>query len=228
MRAVYFDTETTGVNVVDDRIIEIAAYDAKSKKTFSSFVNPGRPIPSEATAIHHITDDMVAQAPCFEKVGQDFLDFLEEDAILIAHNGTSFDFPLLENEGRRYSLDFACFKSIDTLKWARKYRPDLPKHHLQFLRKIYEVEENQAHRALDDVMVLFEVFSKMIDDLDIATVYSLLENSMIDKMPFGKHRGKPLKQLPQEYVDWLNEQKAFEKRENADLKKALVSLGMLS
>ncbi|MBM3192489.1 MAG: DNA polymerase III subunit epsilon, partial [Chlamydiae bacterium] len=58
-RPIYYDTETTGVKSDKDRIVEIAAYDPYEEKTFVSLVNPGIPIPLEASQIHHITDDMV-------------------------------------------------------------------------------------------------------------------------------------------------------------------------
>lgn len=223
-RGIYYDTETTGVSPANDRIIEIAAYDPVRNLSFNKLVNPGMPIPKEATAIHGITDEMVASAPTYAQVGQEFIDFCEGDVALIAHNNDGFDRYFLENEAKRNGLVNPPWPMIDTLKWARKYRPDLPRHPLQFLRQIYGIKENTAHRALDDVMVLYEIFSVMIDDLSIETVLELLGgqgNGKVDVMPFGKHKGKAIKELPEDYVDWLKKQEILTKQENGALKAAI-------
>ena len=75
LRPIYFDTETTGVKSDRDKIIELAAFDPVLNKTFSSLINPGVPIPKEASNVHHITDDMVQDAPTFKEVGQKFIEF---------------------------------------------------------------------------------------------------------------------------------------------------------
>jgi len=223
-RGIYYDTETTGIDYKNERIIELAAYDCVTQKSFTKLINPGSPIPKEATAIHGITDEMCERAPSFKEVWEEFVLFCEGDVILIAHNGDAFDRPFLVEETKRAGCELPPWPSIDTLKWARKYRPDLPKHSLQFLRQIYGVTENRAHRALDDVLVLHEVFSTMIDDLPLEKVLELLgqaPSSTDDLMPFGKHRGKPIKELPKDYVEWLRKQEMLEKKENHGLKVAL-------
>ncbi len=229
-KAIYYDTETTGVKPEKDRIIEIAAYDPLEDRSFVSLVNPKMPIPAESTAITGITDAMVQDAPGFDQVGKDFIEFCKGDVILIAHNGDSFDKQFLINECKRESLEYPNFPHIDTLKWARKYRPDLPKHPLQYLREVYGIEQNQAHRALDDVIVLYKIFSRMIGDLDLEDVYLLLyqqtETALPRVMPFGKHRGEPLESLPKSYRFWLRDSGALEKPENALLKQSFEKFGL--
>ncbi len=231
-RPIFYDTETTGVKPDKDRIIEIAAYDPERKATFQRFVNPGCPIPPDATAIHKITDDMVADAPHYGIVGSEFLEFCSGDVILIAHNNDNFDLHFLRNEFQRHNLSWPSWNFLDTLKWARRYRPDLPRHTLQFLRELYEIPANQAHRALDDVMVLYEVFSRMTDDLTIEQAFQLLNAPQREKeihhMPFGKHQGTPLKELPSHYVRWLAGSGALDKEENAALKRQFQKLGLLT
>ncbi len=228
MKPIYYDTETTGVRAEHDFIIEIAAYNALTQETFSKLVNPGVAIPKEATAIHGISDAMVADAPSFAEVGQEFIDFVGEDGVLIAHNNDNFDRHFLDQEAKRHNLVLPDWQMVDTLKWSRKYRADLPKHSLQFLRQIYGVEENNAHRALDDVMVLYRVFSQMIDDLSIETVLELMsQEPKGDTMPFGKHQGKALSEVPPDYIKWLAKQGAFDKPENGRLKSAFEKLGSL-
>jgi DNA polymerase-3 subunit epsilon len=185
------------------------------------------PIPKSSTAIHGITDEMVKEAGSFATVGLAFIEFCGPDAVLMAHNNDSFDVLFLQEECKRHGVELPTWPMVDTLKWARKYRSDLPRHSLQFLRQIYGVAENQAHRALDDVMVLHEIFSVMIDDLPIVTVLDLLKaqgvaSSSGEVMPFGKHKGVALKDLPKDYVQWLKKQDFLEK--NQELKNALAKL----
>jgi DNA polymerase-3 subunit epsilon len=225
---VYFDTETTGVDFEKDRIVEIAAYCPLNQKTFSSFVNPRMPIPKEATQIHHISDDMVKDAPTFDEVGKTFAEFCTEEALLIAHNNEAFDKIFIEKEFSRNSLTIPKWKYFDTLKWARKYRYDLPRHALQYLREVYGVESNQAHRALDDVLVLHQVFSQMIGDLTWEQVVALLQvPTKIIRMTFGKYQGQNLQSVPKNYIQWLDKSGALDKPENKDLKQNFANLGLL-
>jgi len=227
-RAIYYDTETTGIKADRDRIIEIAAYDPANLRSFEKLINPGIPIPAEATAIHHITNDMVAGSPDFSQVGQEFIEFCQGDVILIAHNNDNFDLPFLRHEFTRHSLSMPSWKCLDTLKWARRYRSDLPRHTLQFLREIYGFPENNAHRALDDVIIMHQVFSSMIDDLSIDEAYALLNRPReILHMPFGKHQGRPIKDIPRDYIKWLQTNGVFEKPENQELKNSFEKLGVL-
>jgi DNA polymerase-3 subunit epsilon len=120
------------------------------------------------------------------------------------------------------------WKFLDSLKWSRRYRKDLPRHTLQFLREIYSIPANNAHRALDDVIVLHKVFSYMTDDLSVDEIYALLNRPReLHHMPFGKHQGMPLKDLPKDYLKWLAGSGAFAKPENQELKMSLEKLGVL-
>lgn len=230
MHLIYYDTETTGIRSEKDKIIEIAAYNPVKDTSFVQLVNPKCLIPAEATAIHHITNEMVATAEDFSVVGAQFAEFCGEEAVLIAHNNDAFDQQFLNQEALRHNITWpASWQFCDSLKWARKYRPDLPRHSLQFLREVYQIQANQAHRALDDVIVLHKVFQLMIDDLSVSTVLELLKKKKeLTVMPFGKHQGTPFKQLPQDYIRWLAGSGAFDKPENSDLKAAFVKVGLLT
>lgn len=223
MRPIYYDTETTGTRSEHDRIIEIAAFDATSRKEFCHLIHPGIPIPQEATAIHGITDEMVKNAPSFKEIAPLFIDFCQPDAVLIAHNNDAFDRLFLEAEFARAQLPIPSFRYIDSLKWARKYRPDLPRHALQFLREVYGIPTNQAHRALDDVHVLHRVFSSMIDDLDLSIVMELLSQAQVPRMPFGKYKGRLFTEVPLDYFKWLDSSGALSKSENAHLRDYFLS-----
>jgi DNA polymerase-3 subunit epsilon len=227
MRPIFYDTETTGLKPQKDRVIELAAYDPVENRVFETFINPQMPIPPEQTAIHHITDDMVKDAPTFGEVALDFTKFCEGDTVLIAHNNDAFDILFMKAEYERAQVPFPAWKILCSLKWARRYRPDLPTHRLQVLRELFGIQANQAHRALDDVKVLCEVFSNLIGDLHISEVYNLMmKPRLLQHMPFGKHQGKLLKELPKDYVDWLKGSGAFDKTENNELKQSLAALNM--
>jgi len=229
LRPIFYDTETTGIKAEKEFIVELAAYDPVQERTFERFIKPGRPIPPEVTKIHKITDEMVADADPFSIVGEEFVQFCEGDVVLIAHNNDSFDIHFLKAEFSRNSLEMPNWKFLDSLRWARRYRTDLPKHSLQFLREIYGIPENNAHRALDDVIVLFKVWQMMTDDLSMDEAFALLNvPRAVTHMPFGKHQGQPLEKIPASYVKWLNGQGAFDKPENAELKSRLETLGLLT
>jgi DNA polymerase III subunit epsilon len=225
MRPIFYDTETTGVQAKRDRIIELAAYDPEREATFERLIHPGCPIPPSASAIHGITDEMVADSDPFDVVAVEFAAFCDGEVVLVAHNNDGFDRHFIREEYARCNVELPEWHYFDTLKWARRYRPDLPKHSLQFLRETYGFEENNAHRALDDVKILYQIYLAMVDDLPIKTALELINRKGgLTHMPFGKHRGKPFKELPKDYVQWLKGSGALEKPGNEELKEAFEAL----
>ncbi len=194
LRPIFFDTETTGVRPETDRIIELAAFDPKRDKTFVQLINPKMAIPADATAVHQITDAMVQSAPSFSQVAQEFVAFCEGEIILIGHNSDAFDIPFLRAEFTRNGMALPThWLFVDSLKWARKYRRDLPRHALQYLRQMYGIQPNQAHRALNDVMMLHQIFQIMTDDLTCEQIISL-----IGKTSMNEEAKKPVAAKSQE------------------------------
>jgi len=231
-RAIFYDTETTGTRPGKDRVIEIAAFDPGKgpgqEKSFCTLTHPDCPIPAESTAITGITNEMVANAPHIREALNAFLEFCSGDSVLIAHNNDAFDKLFLEAEFQRAGLEMPKWSFIDSLKWSRKYRSDLPRHSLQSLREVYGIAANQAHRALDDCLVLHQVFSQMFDDLSLDQILDLLSKTgKIDRMPFGKHAGKKLSDVPKDYIAWLSGSGALDKPENAPLRETFEKLGRL-
>lgn len=227
---IFYDTETTGTQIDKDRIVELAAYNGTTSESFQTLVNPEIPIPAEATKIHGITTAEVADAPRFPEAYQKFIEFCGTDNILVAHNNNAFDYPLLVRECRRHGLSEPQLRTIDSLKWAKKYRTDLPQHSLQYLRQVYGFEENQAHRALDDVITLYRVFSALVGDLSPDQIYDLLNETChprIFKMPFGKYKGKPLSEVPSSYIAWLQKGDYLLQPENKEVKAAIEAYQQL-
>jgi DNA polymerase-3 subunit epsilon len=93
---------------------------------------------------------------------------------------------------------------------------------------MYGISANNAHRALDDVLVLWKVFKEMSDDLSISQAYELMQQKhALTRMPFGKHRGLPLEQVPGSYYRWLANSGALDKPDNEELKTRLEELQLL-
>jgi DNA polymerase III subunit epsilon len=134
MRYAIIDLETTGFSPISDRVVEAACVlvqDGAIVRTWSSLVNPERPIPDYASRVHGITDADVAGAPPFERV-QRVLYSLCEGATVVAHNA-SFDLgflPLL-----------APLPSLCTLQLARRRFPNAPNHKNQTLRAYLHVDD---------------------------------------------------------------------------------------
>ena len=101
---VVFDLETTGVSCRSDEVVEISAIKVlggEVKDEFSTLVNPGRFIPDRATEVHGIDDEMVKDAPTFDKALADFLEFAG-DMILVGHNIHTFDMKFICRDAQRY------------------------------------------------------------------------------------------------------------------------------
>ena len=113
----FFDLETTGINVVNDRIVEIAILKLlpngnREGKTW--LVNPGMPIPKTASDVHGITDEKVAHAPQFKQLSGEIYAYIK-DCDLAGFNSDRFDIPLLAEEFMRAEVDFdlSRHKTID-------------------------------------------------------------------------------------------------------------------
>lgn len=168
---VVFDFETTGLDPIEESIIEIgAAYCTEDgiQETFGTFINPERPIPPESTTIHGITDAMVRNAPVEEDALRAFLDFCEGAQVLAGHNIINFDCKFLRASIERCSYEKPHFKLLDTLNIARGLLPrgrtegKVPNHRLQTLVKYFGIDSGNAHRALDDAVANAKVLNELL------------------------------------------------------------------
>ena len=101
------DLETTGTKVETDRIVEISIIktfpDGRPREIKTRYVNPEMPIPESATAVHHITDEMVKDEPTFKQIAKGIFEFIK-DCDIVTYNGNTFDNPLLYNEFARAGI----------------------------------------------------------------------------------------------------------------------------
>lgn len=160
---VVFDLETTGVNVIKDDIIEISAVKVLGGKvtdTFSTLVNPGRPIPYYATQVNGITDEMVEDAPDIREALADFLTFAG-DAVLVGHNIQSFDLNFESNAAEGHLGKTVENDYIDTLYMARSCLPELSHHKLVDVASYFHISAEGAHRALCDCIMNQKCYEEM-------------------------------------------------------------------
>lgn len=206
---VFFDLETTGTNVTHDRIVEISIIKVmpdgqEIEKTRR--VNPEIPIPAEATAIHHITDEDVANEPTFRQIAKSLAE-LFSDSDIAGFNSNRFDVPLLLEEFHRagVTLDLSRTKFIDvqTIFHKKEQRT------LSAAYKFYcgsNLED--AHSANADTRATYEVLKAQLDryndlpnDMKALSEYSTYSN-MVDfagrliyddkrreVINFGKYKG---------------------------------------
>ena len=166
IRSVLFDTETTGLDpLTGDRIIEVAALelmgDLPTGKFFHRLIHPQRDIPEGATRIHGITIDKLRDAPRFEEVMEDMLEFFG-DGPLVAHNAP-FDFGFIDAELTRLSrpaLDRG--RMVDTLVLAKARFPGMPNSLDALCRRFaIDLSERTSHNALLDCRLLAEVYVEL-------------------------------------------------------------------
>lgn len=224
---VFFDLETTGTDPGSDRIVEISALRVEpdgSMESRTRRINPERPIPPGATAVHGITDDDVRDEPVFGKIARGLLDFLA-GADLAGFNVARFDIPLLDREFRSCGLDLGLGGRhvIDAMTIFHRKEP----RDLSAAVRFYLGREHEgAHGAEADVMATMEVLDAQLaryDDLP-RTVEELeqfglrIHPESVDRsgkfiwrngevaFAFGKNQGKTLRDVVEEdqgYCEWI-------------------------
>lgn len=224
---VCFDLETTGIDPASDRIVEISILRLEpdgTRLTRTRRINPGRPIPEEATAVHGIRDEDVAQAPSFRQVAKGLLELLE-GADLTGFNVARFDIPLLDREFRDCKLNLGLDQRriVDAMTIFHRMEP----RDLSAATRFYLGREHAgAHTAEADVAVSFEILEAQltrydelpdtVDALD-AWLRRVPENAADQSgkfvhedgrvvFNFGKHKGKPLAEVAvaaPDYLKWI-------------------------
>lgn len=160
---VFFDLETTGVNISTDRIVEISllkVFPDQTEKSFTYRVNPQRAIPLEASLIHKIYDEDVKDAPKFDEIASEIAEILK-DADLAGYNSNKFDIPLLMEEFLRANIDFSLedksFVDVQNIFHQMEQRT------LKAAYKFYcDQDLTDAHSAEADVRATFDVLKAQL------------------------------------------------------------------
>jgi len=227
----FIDIETTGLRPFADRIVELSILRIQPNGTEeykSHRVNPEVSIPADATAVHGIADDDVAGEPIFRQYGKSIRDFLE-NCDLSGFNIITFDLPFLKAEFERAgvdSLDQEDRQIVDSMVIFHQMvsRDQIGPRNLKaaYLKYCGKELEN-AHGAEKDASASAEVLDGQIEihsDLpndvpglcafcnEVRKNYADLEGKFIWSegeivFNFGKHTGRPLKEIAQEYPDYL-------------------------
>lgn len=159
----WFDLETTGVDAQTARVVEIAAArmntDGAMSPAVATLVNPGVPIPPEATAIHGITDEMVADAPPFsDALVLAIVDQLTPETVLGGFNVLHYDLRVLQAECARHAVSTDWLRGRPVIDACCIFRLREPRD-LAAARMFYlALSDDDAHRAAADVRATAAVF----------------------------------------------------------------------
>ena len=222
----FFDLETTGINITNDRIVEMAVLKLHTDERIEKkvwLINPQIPIPDEVSAIHGITDQMVSDAPTFKQLSKTIYSFIK-GSDLAGYNSDRFDIPLLMEELLRSEIDFKTkeLKTIDVQTIFHKMEQRNLSAALEFYcnKKI-----EKAHSAAIDTQATFDVlmaqldrydnlepnvsflndFTKRKKSVDFAG-YIVFNKKGKECFSFGKHKGKTVQEVIEKepgYFGWL-------------------------
>lgn len=168
MREIVFDTETTGISPAEGhRLVEIGAVELSGHiptgRTLQLYINPERPVPPDAVAVHGLDDAFLADKPVFAACYTDFLDLIGDDSRLVAHNA-EFDMGFINHELRAVGhagIDGG--RVTDTLAIARKKFPGSPANLDALCRRFgVDASERTYHGALLDSELLAEVYLELL------------------------------------------------------------------
>ena len=209
---VFFDLETTGIDMVNDRIVEICilkVFPDGRTEVKTRRVNPTIPIPAQATAIHGITNEDVKDSPTFKEIAKSLVQLIE-GCDFAGYNSNKFDLPLLAEEFIRAGIDFDLkkrkFIDVQTIFHKMEQRT------LVAAYKFYcDKDLNNAHSAEADTVATYEVLKAQLDrypelknDIDFLSDFSaktrnvdfagriVLNDKDVEVFNFGKHRGRPV------------------------------------
>lgn len=171
-RWILVDIETTGLNILHDRITEIAVTVLTEKgieSQWHSLINPNRAIPGMITTLTGISNKMVSSAPLFYEVAEALMSFFEE-GVLVAHNAR-FDYGFLKNALKEAGFTLR-IPVLCTIKLFKKLYPSLPKYSLSFLAQQFNISTPDAHRAQGDVSTLYNLLQIAINEFSTEHVLS--------------------------------------------------------
>jgi len=223
---IFFDLETTGIDIMHDRIVEISMIKVlpsgeEIEKTRR--VNPGIPIPAEATAVHHITDADVANEPMFRQIARSLANEMT-GCDIAGFNSNRFDIPMLDQEFQRAGVKFdfskARFVDVQTIFHKKEQRTLVAAYRFYCGKEL-----DGAHSANADTRATLEVLKSQLDhyddlpnDIEELSKFSQM-NRNVDFMGrliyndddkevinFGKYKGKIAEEILRKepsYYDWI-------------------------
>ena len=223
---VFFDLETTGTSVTNDRIVEISylkVFPDGREISKTSRVNPGMPIPPQATSVHHISDEDIKDCPTFPQIAREIANVFEGSDIA-GFNSNRFDIPMLAEEFLRAGVDFDFSKHrfIDVQVIFHK----MEQRTLTAAYKFYCGKDlDNAHSAAGDTRATYEVLKAQLDrydnlqnDVKWLSDYTsftrnvdfsghfIYDDNGKEIINFGKYKGRSLAEVIKRdpsYYDWI-------------------------
>lgn len=230
------DTETTGIDPKQCRVVEIGGviYEpARGRRPLQRYINPQCPIPPEATAVHKITDAMVANAPTFAEAAEGILARFDEANVILGYNLLDYDLPLIEAEfaraGKPVTIDRA--KVIDLIVFTRWHMREHRSRKLGDICAHFGIDLRNAHSAKDDAVATHDLLYYLLDagfipsDVELALerqakmveaikaeseawsywLYRDRQYPSVIRLGAGKHVGRPLNVVPKDYLRFILE-----------------------
>ncbi len=223
---IFFDLETTGMDVVKDRIVELSYLKINpdgSEETKTWLINPEMPISPEATAVHGISNDDVKDSPTFQHIAQTLANEFE-GCDFAGFNSNKFDIPLLAEEFLRTNVDFDLKKRkfVDVMVIFMK----MEQRNLSAAYRFYcNKELENAHSAEADTRATYEIlkaqierYSELENDVDSLSGFSahtrnvdymgriIYNDQDVEIINFGKYKGIPVEEVLAKdpgYYGWI-------------------------
>jgi len=243
---IFFDLETTGIDVEKDRIVQIAAikytyqanqagaWSADKAKKLNIILNPEMNIPKEASDIHGITNIKIRNKKTFKQIAIKLYNFFQ-DCDLAGYNHYGFDIPILQRHFKNALNKTLLIEDKNIIDVFVLYKKLLP-HTLAGAFKCYTSKNFvDAHNALHDTEATAEVFKNMlwkhtelngcitdVSNFCLATIHEptrvVMKNHKLI-LTFGKHSGKNINNVPNSYIRWALRNDVFNKSEKQLIKK---------
>lgn len=223
---IIFDLETTGTSITHDRIVEISVIKVHPdghRETRTRRLNPEMHIPEASTAVHHITDEMVATEPTFRQVAKSLLEMFE-GCDIAGYNSNKFDVPLLMEEFGRVGLNFEIagrrFIDVQNIFHKKEQRTLIAAYKFYCGRDLAD-----AHSAMADTEATYEVllgqlerYDDLLPEVGFLADFSasgrnvdlagriVLDDNDVEIFNFGKHKGRPVKDVLKRepsFFDWM-------------------------
>lgn len=222
----FFDLETTGTDITNDRIVEISIlkiYPNANKESYTWRINPEMPIPKASTAIHGISDQDVAGEPVFKEMAHRIYEIIK-GCDLGGFNSDRFDIPLLAEEMLRAEVDFN-MKNVVAIDVQTIFHKK-EKRTLEAAYKFYcDKDLTDAHTAEADTQATFEVleaqlsrYTDLKNEVKWLAAYSahkrfadfagfiVYDDKDCEVFSFGKHKGKKVEDILEQepgYFAWI-------------------------
>ncbi|MBR2352421.1 MAG: 3'-5' exonuclease [Alistipes sp.] len=224
---IFFDLETTGVDIANDRIVEISLVKVMpdgEQIIKTRRLNPEMPIPAEATAVHHITDEDVKECPTFRQVAKSLRDFME-GCDFGGFNSNRFDLPVLAEEFMRVGVDIDLrnrrYVDVQNIFHKKEERTLVAAYRFYCNQELGDA----AHGAEADTLATYEVLKAQLDhyddldnDIDFLARFSSrgetadfagrigYNDKGEEVFSFGKYKGQSVEHIfniEPSYYDWI-------------------------